>query len=299
MADAVAACVRSCEEAAAMRQKREEAAALEQMRQAHEARMATEPVTEEQREQQRLEALRKQNMELVGRISQRVLADARKEALHSNDLTDEVVFNYHANLLIMIANKVLAHQNRKFVVDDNNLLLLRFLLYYFNGCPKAEEVFPERGYKLHKHLMLRGAVGTGKTLLMEIFAEYLRYTDNPRQFHNLSVSQMANYYKLHNCLDRYTFNEESSKGFQCTPVHICLNDVGVASTSFYGISTKEMTEEFLHARNEIWVHYHKFAHVTTNLTTKQLAQEYNDGFGRLVDRFKTYNVVPVEGSSRR
>ena len=104
---------------------------------------------------------------------------------------------------------------------------------------------------------------------------------------------------LHNNLDRYTFNEEENKGFQCMPVNICLNDIGVQSTKFYGTDTETLTSEFLHARNEIWTQYHKMAHLTTNLTTEQLKQKYKDGFGRLLDRFKTYNIIPLTGESRR
>ena len=116
----------------------------------------------------------------------------------SPDLTVKEIYNAHASTLLWIAdNVVLANQRREFIVDDNNRDVLRFLLYYFNGCPLAESVFPGRGYKLHKHIMLQGAVGTGKTLLMQIFSEYLRITENPRYFHNLSVTQMVNYYTLH------------------------------------------------------------------------------------------------------
>src|SRR3712207_8921900 len=49
------------------------------------------------------------------------------------------------------------------------------------------------------------------------------------------------YYTLHNNLDRYTFNEEENKGFQCMPVNICLNDIGVQSTKFY--RSEEHTSE--------------------------------------------------------
>lgn len=224
----------------------------------------------------------------------------QKNSEQAQDLSNKDVFNAHARTLMWVANHVvLAHQRRKFVVDDDNRDVLRFLLYYFNGCQLAEDVFPGRGYKLHKHIMLQGAVGTGKTLLMQIFSEYLRITENPRYFHNLSVTQMVNYYTLHNNLDRYTFHEEENRGFQCTPVNICLNDIGVQSTKFYGIDTDTLTTEFLHARNEIWTQYHKMAHLTTNLTTGQLKQKYKDGFGRLLDRFKTYNVIPLTGDSRR
>ena len=245
-------------------------------------------------------ALAKQNIFTLNRCIQRTCEKMRKEQLQSQNLANKDVFNAHANALLCVANNVvLAHQRRKFVVDDNNRDVLRFLLYYFNGCPLAEEVFPGRGYKLHKHIMLQGAVGTGKTLLMQVFSEYLNITENPRFFYNLSVTQMVNYYTLHNNLDRYTFNEEENKGFKCEPVNICLNDIGVQSTKFYGTDTETLTNEFLHARNEIWTQYHKMAHLTTNLTNEQLKQKYRDGFGRLLDRFKTYNIIPLTGDSRR
>ena len=245
-------------------------------------------------------ALAKQNIFTLNRCIQRTCEKMRKEQLQSQNLANKDVFNAHANALLWVANNVvLAHQRRKFVVDDNNRDVLRFLLYYFNGCPLAEEVFPGRGYKLHKHIMLQGAVGTGKTLLMQVFSEYLNITENPRFFYNLSVTQMVNYYTLHNNLDRYTFYEEENRGFKCEPVNICLNDIGVQSTKFYGTDTETLTNEFLHARNEIWTQYHKMAHLTTNLTNEQLKQKYRDGFGRLLDRFKTYNIIPLTGDSRR
>ncbi len=252
------------------------------------------------REQEQKTRLAKMYIAKLDQCLETAWRKMQNEKERTQDLSVEEVYQAHANTLLWVANRiVLAHQRRKFVVDDHNREILRFLLYYFNGCPLAEDVFPGRGYKLHKHILLQGAVGTGKTLLMQVFSEYLRVTENPRFFYNLSVTQMVNYYTLHNNLDRYTFHEEENRGFQCTPVNICLNDIGVQSTKFYGIDTDTLTTEFLHARNEIWTQYHKMAHLTTNLTTGQLKQKYKDGFGRLLDRFKTYNIIPLAGESRR
>ena len=235
-------------------------------------------------------------------VAVKVRKDIEKVQLASYDLQDEEAYKAHANLLLYIANNVvLARQRRQFVIDDNNRSVIRFLLYYFNGCSLAEEVFPGRGYKLHKNIMLQGGVGVGKTLLMQIFSEYLMRIRSPRFFYNLSVTQMVNYYTLHNNLDRFTFNEEENKGFQCTPVNICLNDIGIQDKTFFGMDTGLLTDEFLHARNEIWTQYDKCAHLTTNLDDKALRKRFerNDGFGRLVDRFKTYNIIPMGGVSRR
>lgn len=235
-------------------------------------------------------------------VALKVHHDIEKARLASFDLQDEGIYKAHANLLLYIANDiVLARQRRQFVIDDNNRNVIRFLLYYFNGCPLAEEVFPGRGYKLHKNIMLQGGVGVGKTMLMQVFSEYLMRIRSPRFFYNLSVTQMVNYYTLHNNLDRFTFNEEENKGFQCTPVNICLNDIGIQDKTFFGMDTGLLTDEFLHARNEIWTQYGKCAHLTTNLDDKALRKRFerNDGFGRLVDRFKTYNIIPIAGVSRR
>ena len=228
--------------------------------------------------------------------------DIEKKQLSSYDLQNKNVYKAHANLLLRIANEiVLERQRRQFIIDNNNRDIIRFLLYYFNGCPLAEKVFPGRGYKLHKNIMLQGGVGVGKTMLMLIFSEYLMRIRSPRFFYNLSVTQMVNYYTLHNNLDRFTFNEEENKGFQCTPVNICLNDIGIQDKTFFGMDTGLLTDEFLHARNEIWTQYGKCAHLTTNLDDKALRKRFerNDSFGRLVDRFKTYNIIPMGGDSRR
>lgn len=235
-------------------------------------------------------------------VALKVHHDIEKARLSSFDLQDEGIYKAHAKLLLYIANNiVLARQRRQFVIDDNNRNVIRFLLYYFNGCPLAEEVFPGRGYKLHKNIMLQGGVGVGKTMLMQVFSEYLMRINSPRFFYNLSVTQMVNYYTLHNNLDRFTFNEEENRGFQCTPVNICLNDIGIQDKTFFGMDTGLLTDEFLHARNEIWTQYGKCAHLTTNLDDKALRKRFerNDGFGRLIDRFKTYNIIPMGGVSRR
>lgn len=240
-----------------------------------------------------------QEIQPLEAIAQRVLRDAYKAQQQSRQLDDEAEFQKHSQLIVMIANKLLAPQNRQFIIDENNKKVLRFMLYYFNGSKLAETVFPEAKYKLHKSLLIMGGVGTGKTLLMQVFSEYLRYTNNPRFFHCVSVTQMVNYYTIHNNLDRYTYNEENSTGFKPQPFNICLNDIGVQSKTYFGMDTQLLTNEFLHARNEIWTQMGNSAHLTTNLTIKQLEEKFADGFGRLVDRFKTYNIIALTGKSRR
>lgn len=233
--------------------------------------------------------------------------EERKRAQHSMpDLSDPAVFSAHMAILEYVANYIiLAPQRRKFEIDENNRDIIRFLMYYFNGCELAEQIFPKRGYKLHKNIMLQGGVGVGKTMLMQIFSEYLKRTNNPRFFFNVSVTQMVNYYSINNNIDRFLYNESEGRGFQGNPVNLCLNDIGVDNRPFYGIDTLTIVHDFLHARNEIWANSgeydRRFAHLTTNLTKEQLEKKFGqkDEYGRIIDRFKTYNVIPLVGKSRR
>lgn len=193
----------------------------------------------------------------------------------------------------------MAKEFKKFVVDANNREILRFLLYYFNNNPNAETVFPDKDYKVNRNLMLCGSVGVGKTMIMQVFAEYLKKTGNPNLFVNLSVTQMINYYKINNHLDKYTYNEEGSKSFDGNPVNVCLNDVGLQTHLHFGTDTKVLVSDFFHARNELWAQSGKFAHITTNLTPTEIKQYFSDEYNRLIDRFKTYNVIHLKGESRR
>ena len=255
-----------------------------------------------------IEAKRKREAQVswqsIQQIANTILVKQRNAEKQFADLTNHNIYIQHCQLLTYIANTVcLAPQHRKFEIDDNNRDVLRFLLYYFNNCPLAEEVFPNKHYKLHNNLLIMGDVGTGKTMMMQIFSEYLRATKNSNFFENVSVTQMTNYFTMHNNIDRYTYNEENSKGFRPQPVKICLNDIGVENRPFYGIDTRTIVEDFLHARNEIWtmtaIDQRKFAHLTTNLDLKKLKETFSDDFGRLVDRFKTYNIIVLKGESRR
>lgn len=241
-------------------------------------------------------------LQLIAEVTRKAEAEMQKTQLVSMALANEEVYRAHARLLIWIANNVVLRlQRREFVVDSNNERELRFMLYYFNGCPLCEDVFPKRDYKLHKPLLLQGGKGVGKTLMMQVFAEYLRRTSNPRQFFNVSVTEMVNYYSLHGNIDLYTFNQGSNRGFACKPENVCLNDICILTRKHFGVDTCELTNEFLQARNEVWTQYGKFAHLTTNLNDKQLKEYFieQDPYGRIVDRFKTYNVIPILGSSRR
>lgn len=214
------------------------------------------------------------------------------------DLTDFEEFDRHCAMIEQIGAAYMGREFREFIVDSYNIDVIKFLVYYFNNCKLAENVFPDEGYKVHKNLMILGSPGTGKTLLMQIFSDYLRLTRNPNMFYNLSVTQMMNYYKMKGHIDRYTYNEEEGKGIEGNPFNICLNDVGLETENqkSYGTSLDSVIDEFLYARYEIYQSHFKKYHITSNLSVDDFKKRFGN---RLIDRFKSFNVIPLLGGSRR
>lgn len=212
-----------------------------------------------------------------------------------DDLSKPEIFDQHACLLTHIANSMLVQQKKYYVIDDYNKKILRFLTYYFNNCKICEDIFSKDEYKLSNQILLCGPPGTGKTLIMKIFSEYLKLTKNPKYYRCSSVTAMINYYKLNNNLDEFTFNKNSDTN-KSNPFNICMNDIGLDTYKHYGVDIKILIDEFLYARNEILVDSNKSAHITTNLDVANIRKNFDE---RLVDRFKTYNIISLIGPSRR
>lgn len=216
------------------------------------------------------------------------------------DLSDPEEYARHRSLVMAIANNLMLRELGTFQVDEHNRKVLKFLLLYFNGCALAEDVFPEEDYKIHKNILLIGEPGTGKTLLMQIFADYLREIGNEMVFRNISVTQLMNFHKVNGHINKYTYNEtdkvETYDG--CNPLHICLNDLGLQTENqkSFGTMLNQVMDEFLFARYEIYQQYQKRFHITSNLTVKDLKSRFEK---RLVDRFKSFNVIELRGGSRR
>lgn len=221
------------------------------------------------------------------------------------DLTNQDEYNTHAAMIRDIGQSYMMREFSNFEIDEHNRNVLRFLLYYFNRCILAESVFPNENYKLNKNILLIGEPGTGKTMLMQIFADYLELTQNDLQFRNISMTQLMNYHKVYGHIDRYTYNEQktgrSDREYDydgVRPFHVCLNDLGLATENqkSFGTLLSQITDEFLFARYEIFQQYDKRYHITSNLGVKALKNRFEE---RLIDRFKSFNVIVLEGGSRR
>lgn len=215
------------------------------------------------------------------------------------DLTDQEQYWLHATLIKSIGDNYMLREFSSFHVDDHNQKVLQFLLYYFNGCELAEQVFPNENYKVWKNILLIGEPGTGKTMLMQIFSDYLKATDNENYFRNISMTQLMNYYKINGHIDRYTYNELADpKSYDGSPFNVCLNDIGLATEKqkSFGTQMETIIDEFLFARYEIYQQCNKRYHFTSNMTVKEFKSRFEV---RLADRFKSFNVIELRGGSRR
>ena len=64
----------------------------------------------------------------------------------------------------------------------------------------------------------------------------------------------------------------------------------------FGTVLSQVTDEFLFARYEIYQQSGKRYHITSNLNVKDLKERFEE---RLIDRFKSFNVIELKGASRR
>jgi DNA replication protein DnaC len=225
------------------------------------------------------------------------LKNLRETSNYGYDLSDNEEYIQHAEIVQAIGNTLMAKEFREFEIDKHNQKILRFLLLYFNHCKEAESIFPDENYKIHKQIMLVGNIGVGKTMLMQIFSLYLRITNNPNAFFNVSVTEMINYYKVNNHLDKYTFNELSGeRKFTGNPVNLCLNDIGLSTHLHFGVDTKVLIDDFLYSRYELFINHGRMAHLTSNLSVPEIKQSFDY---RITDRLKSYNIIDLNGESRR
>jgi DNA replication protein DnaC len=240
-------------------------------------------------------------------LSQQQAEEARKRHRKgmvkgfSYDLTQPGEYLKHSNLIMDFANDYMKQEGATYIVDEHNKDVLRFLLLYFNGCKEAEKVFPNEDYKLSKNILLIGEPGTGKTLMMQIFADYLKQTKNEMWFRPISVTQLMNCQKVFGHINKYTYCEmpKNAESYDdCRPEHICLNDLGLITEGqkSYGTQLSQVIDEFLFARYEIYQQYQKRYHITSNLTVADFKKRFE---GRLIDRFKSFNVIELHGGSRQ
>lgn len=219
-----------------------------------------------------------------------------RKATRATFSTEE--YDIHAKIVKQIGDTLLQNEGKSFIIDENNKLVLRFLLYYFNGMKECEGIFPEENHSIKKNILLMGPPGTGKTLIMQVFSEYLKRSNSDFNYRNIGATEILNYQKINGHINLFTYNMQDSKSFEGKPVNLCINDIGTSTEKqkSFGTELSTIIDEFLYARYEIWLNKGKMYHITTNMEPGDFKQTYDS---RLVDRMKAFNVLKLTGKSRR
>ena len=78
------------------------------------------------------------------------------------DMTNPNEYRTHAGFIRQLGNDYMGREFRDFEVDEYNSKVLAFLLYYFNGCRLAEQVFPNEIIKSTRIYCLLATPAQGK-----------------------------------------------------------------------------------------------------------------------------------------
>lgn len=172
-----------------------------------------------------------------------------------------------------------------FVVDDANRHQIGSLFNYFYGLDC--DLDPRKG------LWLMGGVGTGKTTLMRLFAEFMRARGAGFRLH--ICSEVSAEYAATGNLDLYTYNRE---GYLGCAVPMCFDDLGrePEESNYFGQRLNVM-QQILHLRYSLWQTEGVRTFVTTNCGSGDLELLYGS-FIR--DRVREMcNILVFKSGSRR
>lgn len=172
-----------------------------------------------------------------------------------------------------------------FQIDEYNLRIISDLFNYFLGIPGNLD--------LKKGLWLMGEIGTGKSVLMQVFSKYMIAKHDGFLVHD--CSHVANQYSITGDLDKYTYNQTGHSGF---PVRMCFDELGRESMPANHFGQKlNVMRHILHIRYSLWQISGLQTFITTNLDPSGVEAHYGD---YIRDRCKEmFNVLSFPGNSRR
>lgn len=200
-------------------------------------------------------------------------------------------------------------EGRTFLLDDRNRPIIRLLIAYLN---RWKSIFTTYSTQLtgtegdlFQPLMLMGEKGVGKTLLMQVAAKFCDVMKlHGSDFINTSSSELLNCMRVNGNLDFFTYNTgktqiKAGNPYTAKPWNVCLHDLGIeldAKQNIYGTSMNAVVADFLMARYELYQNCGLMCHITTNLSMSDIYAKYPP---RVVERFKQYNYIIMQGESRR
>lgn len=208
--------------------------------------------------------------------------DEKKIELKTIDI-DWVI---HSNLILRIGK----HFTSDFKIDENNKEILKQMLLYFTGNEKFNG-------DLNKGILLVGGVGTGKSLLFDIFKKYTSEVIHTNGFQVHSAIDIIDRVNVSG-IDILSFYSNNFEGRQAHPVRCYFDDIGTKHETVKHYGTEiNVIEQLLSLRYNIYKRYGTLTHASTNLFPSNLSETYDK---RITDRMvEMFNVLELKGNSRR
>jgi DNA replication protein DnaC len=164
-----------------------------------------------------------------------------------------------------------------FIIDENNTPVIEKLLTAKNG------------------LLIIGEYGCGKTMLIEIFANYTKEKLRSRAYRIANVREICFDFQKSGAagIEKYYRIESGMNESFVYPVY-CFDDLGteLPMINHYG-TPEDVISNLLYLRYDAKVR----TYASTNLNPQMLKSRYET---RLYDRFKEmFEVIVMDGKSRR
>jgi hypothetical protein len=194
-----------------------------------------------------------------------------------------------------------SQEPQEFVLDEHNTPAVQTLIYYF--CSSNDFNLINDKYSLKKSILLRSSKkGTGKTILMKLFAHSEIWKDKVR-FNSYNILKVqpcrkvvSEYRKFGESIyDKYC-EMISDKKILNTWVFDELGREDLTVNS-YGNKTNVM-EKIMADRYDLFIDHGVKTHLTTNITDKKdIETRYGD---YITSRMREmYNIIDLQGEDRR
>lgn len=182
------------------------------------------------------------------------------------------------------------------VIDEHNKHVVSLLISYFGNDSEFEKKYPTMSRK--KGILLMGNIGTGKSMLMELFSR------NPfcpyrvfdcrglaEDFSKRGTQAVEGCYQTIEISAPVRFYGHEKMG-------LCLDDIGAEESRKHFGSNQTVIADIVQSRYQRDIPF-QYTHATTNLTADQISAEYGE---RVRSRMREiFNVVlfPPEAIDRR
>lgn len=203
----------------------------------------------------------------------------------------------HFELLKEIAKYV----KSDYLFTENINQILKLLLLYFAGQEEFISMYNkiyEREGTLQKGILLIGSVGSGKSLIFEIFKLYTSRILHKNSYQIFQSNDIIDGLNIQGKIYFNKFSYNRSNNNTLCPITCYIDDIGSRNeiVNYYG-SEYNTIQELITIRYNIFTKYRKLTHLSTNLYPNKLKEIYGE---RLIDRMREmFNIIELNGTSFR